>query len=122
MYRREIAEFDVFGLVFVENRLMTSIETDQSFNSTQRFKAEEIFMKQNATYQINVYSGTQHGFAIRVDLSNKRQLFGKESAFYQAVRWFDEWLKGISPSASQGRFIESSGQDLRVQHDFAYSS
>jgi dienelactone hydrolase len=44
-------------------------------------------------YQVTVYGGTQHGFGVRVDLKDAKQKFAKESAFYQAVRWFDQWVK-----------------------------
>jgi dienelactone hydrolase len=81
------------------------IETDAAFNLQTRYQTEERLVKKNATYQINVYSGTQHGFAIRVDLSNRKQVFGKESAFFQAVRWFDEWLKGSSTTAARQAYI-----------------
>jgi dienelactone hydrolase len=45
-------------------------------------------------YQITLYSGVSHGFAVRGDLSNKQILFAKEQAFYQAISWFDEFIKG----------------------------
>jgi dienelactone hydrolase len=44
-------------------------------------------------YQITLYGGVKHGFAVKADLSDKRQKFANEQAFYQAVQWFDEWLK-----------------------------
>ena len=44
-------------------------------------------------YQINLFSHVEHGFAVRADLSKKPVKFAKEQAFYQAVQWFDEYLK-----------------------------
>lgn len=67
-------------------------ELDAAFNSTGRHNAESILQRKNATYQLNLYSGAPHGFGVRVDLSVPRQKFAKESAFFQAVRWFDAWL------------------------------
>lgn len=45
---------------------------------------------QNTTvpYQVSLYSGTSHGFAVRANVSDFQQRYGKESAFLQAVRWF----------------------------------
>jgi dienelactone hydrolase len=43
-------------------------------------------------YQINLFSGTEHGFAVRGDPKVKQQRFAKERAFQQAVDWFDEQL------------------------------
>ena len=44
-------------------------------------------------YQINLYSGCQHGFGVRADVSSPQAKFAKEQAFLQAVTWFDEHLK-----------------------------
>jgi dienelactone hydrolase len=99
-------------------------ETDNSFDSTKRHEAEDILATKNATYQINLYSGASHGFAIRVDMSNRRQVFAKESAFRQALSWFDTWLKGARSGSKivyTGPQI-GTGRDLRVAHDFENSS
>lgn len=45
-------------------------------------------------YEISLYAGVQHGFAVRGELSDKRQKYAKEAAFLQAVQWFDYHLKG----------------------------
>ena len=42
-------------------------------------------------YQVNLYGGTAHGFGTRANISDPEQKFGKEAAFYQAVRWFNAW-------------------------------
>lgn len=47
-----------------------------------------------------LYSGVEHGFAVRADLSKPDVKFAKEAAFLQAVQWFDEFLKGKRESAS----------------------
>lgn len=43
-------------------------------------------------FQISLFSGVAHGFAVRGNLSNKVERFAKEQAFFQAVQWFDTWL------------------------------
>jgi dienelactone hydrolase len=43
-------------------------------------------------WQINLFSGVEHGFAVRGDINVKQQKFAKEQAFLQAVAWFDEHL------------------------------
>ena len=47
----------------------------------------------NVPYQINLFSDVQHGFAVRTDISKRREKFAKEQAFLQAVAWFDEYVK-----------------------------
>jgi len=107
---------------------IAAAETDSSFNATKRHDTEDILAAKNATYQINLYSGASHGFAIRVDMSNRRQVFAKESAFRQALSWFDTWLKGASTGSktlytgTEWVSQEGIGRDQRVAHDFEYSS
>ena len=44
-------------------------------------------------YQMTLYSGVEHGFGVKGDLSNQQGKFAKEMAFLQAVFWFDEYVK-----------------------------
>ncbi|KAI9724750.1 MAG: hypothetical protein M1812_000025 [Candelaria pacifica] len=71
---------------------IAAAETDSLFSPTQRHEAEEILAKTGKPYQVNLYSGVKHGFAVRADLSIKQNKFAKEQAFIQAVTWFNEWL------------------------------
>lgn len=41
---------------------------------------------------MTLFSGVEHGFAVRGDPSVRIQRFAKEQAFLQAVAWFDEYL------------------------------
>jgi dienelactone hydrolase len=72
---------------------IAAAETDSIFPAEKRHKSEEILVKTGQPYQINLYSQTTHGFAVRCDLSVKAQKFAKEQAFQQAVQWFDEYLQ-----------------------------
>lgn len=44
-------------------------------------------------YQINLYSGVEHGFAVRAELKDPTAVYAKENAFIQALMWFEEHLK-----------------------------
>jgi dienelactone hydrolase len=68
-------------------------ETDPIFPAAKRYETEEILLKMNVPYQINLFSDVVHGFAVRCDISKKREKFAKEQAFLQAVAWFDEHVK-----------------------------
>jgi dienelactone hydrolase len=72
---------------------ISAAETDTIFPAEKRHESEEILKKTGLPYQINLYSGVEHGFAVRCDLSNKVAKYAKESAFLQAVQWFEEHLK-----------------------------
>jgi dienelactone hydrolase len=71
---------------------ISAAETDQIFTVEKRHTSEEILKKTGQPWQINLFSGVSHGFAVRADLSNKTAKFAKEQAFLQAVAWFDQWL------------------------------
>ncbi|KAL5334740.1 dienelactone hydrolase [Aspergillus crustosus] len=67
-------------------------EIDHIFTAALRHKSEDILIKTGQNWQINLYSGVTHGFAVRADLSNKHHKFAKEQAFCQAVNWFNQYL------------------------------
>ena len=68
-------------------------ETDQVFPPEKRHKSEEILKEVGQPYQVNLFSGVTHGFAVRCDLEDRVQKYAMEQAFLQAVHWFDEYLK-----------------------------
>jgi len=72
---------------------IAAAETDQIFPTAKRHETEEVLQKVGNPYQVVLYGATEHGFAIRVDLKDPKKKFAKESAYFQAVRWFDEWVK-----------------------------
>lgn len=71
---------------------ISAAETDSIFPAEKRHRSEVILLETKQPYQINLYSGTSHGFAVRADLKDKQQKYGKEQAFLQAVAWFDQYL------------------------------
>ena len=71
---------------------IAAAETDAIFPADKRHKSEEILKGLGKPYQINLYSGVSHGFAVRGDLAVRANVWAKEQAFLQAVHWFDEFL------------------------------
>ncbi|KJZ71727.1 hypothetical protein HIM_08869 [Hirsutella minnesotensis 3608] len=71
---------------------IAAAETDQIFPTEKRHKSEEILAKTKQPYQINLYCGVEHGFAVRGAADVKVQRFAKEQALKQAVTWFDNFL------------------------------
>lgn len=72
---------------------ISAAETDSIFPTEKRHRSEEILKEVGQPYQINLYAGVEHGFAVRGDLNNQVARFAKESAFLQAVQFFEEYLK-----------------------------
>lgn len=60
-------------------------------SAERRHAIEGLLMETGMAYQVSLYSGTEHGFAVRANMSDPKQKFGKETAFLQAVRWFEGW-------------------------------
>jgi dienelactone hydrolase len=71
--------------------LTINAEFDSLLNATQRSEIEALLGKTPQPFQVNLYSGTQHGFGVRANVSDPEQKFAKEAAFWQAVRWFGAW-------------------------------
>ncbi|GAM38616.1 dienelactone hydrolase family protein [Talaromyces pinophilus] len=72
---------------------ISAAETDTIFPAEKRHESEIILKETGLPYQINLYSGVEHGFAVRAELSNKVAKYAKENAFLQALAWFEEHLK-----------------------------
>jgi len=72
---------------------ISAAETDAIFPPEKRHQTEEILKDIKLPYQINLYSGVEHGFAVRGDIKNQVERYAKENAFLQALQWFDEYLK-----------------------------
>ncbi|CAI6091355.1 unnamed protein product [Clonostachys chloroleuca] len=71
---------------------ISAAQTDPIFPPEKRRISEEILIKTKQPYQINIYSGVEHGFAIRGNPKVKLQRYAREQAFKQAVHWFEEFL------------------------------
>ncbi|KAJ3546240.1 hypothetical protein NM208_g2105 [Fusarium decemcellulare] len=69
---------------------IAAAEKDDIFTTEKRHESEEILAKTGQRYQINLFSGVEHGFAVRGDPSVQVQRYAKEQAFLQAVSWFDD--------------------------------
>ncbi|KIW40993.1 uncharacterized protein PV06_06591 [Exophiala oligosperma] len=71
---------------------ISAAETDHIFPTEKRHETETILKDLGFPYQINLYSGVEHGFAVRGDPKNRVAQYAKENAFLQAVQWFEEHL------------------------------
>ncbi|KAK9463360.1 dienelactone hydrolase family-domain-containing protein [Lipomyces oligophaga] len=68
-------------------------ETDPIFPVENRIKTEAILTKNKAIYEISVYSGVVHGFAVRGDPKVPQTLYAKERAFFSFAAFFKFHLK-----------------------------
>ena len=66
---------------------------DKIFPAEKRHVSEAILQETGLPYQVNLYSGVSHGFGVRGDPTSREVRFAMKSAFFQAVEWFDEYVK-----------------------------
>ncbi|KAJ5742476.1 uncharacterized protein N7511_011495 [Penicillium nucicola] len=71
---------------------ISAAETDGIFTRELRRKSEDILSTTGQHYQLNLFSGVEHGFAIRADLSKPQNKYAKEQAYVQALARFDHNL------------------------------
>ncbi|KAJ5192235.1 hypothetical protein N7449_008377 [Penicillium cf. viridicatum] len=71
---------------------IAAAETDSIFTTQLRHESEDTLIKVGQPWQINLFSGVAHGFAVRGDLNVQSQKWAKEQAFVQAVTWFNLYL------------------------------
>ncbi|KAH3676507.1 hypothetical protein OGATHE_001497, partial [Ogataea polymorpha] len=57
-----------------------------------RAKTLEILQKKNIRYQIDLYSGTSHGFSVRGDLSDPVIKYAVEKALLDQIHWFRSFI------------------------------
>lgn len=71
---------------------MAYAEEDSLLLPERRSEIEGMLLGTGQAYQTALYGGMHHGFAVRADITDGEQKFGKEGAFVQAVRFFNHHL------------------------------
>ncbi|KAL4863388.1 hypothetical protein BDV12DRAFT_189733 [Aspergillus spectabilis] len=72
---------------------ISAAEKDPIFPYAKRRESEEILEGLGTPYEITLYGGVEHGFAVRGVANDRRVQFAKEGSFHQVVRWFGEYLR-----------------------------
>ena len=68
---------------------VAAAEIDEIFTTKHRHQSEQILIDTGVSWQINLFGGVSHGFAVRGDLKNEKLKFAMTGALKQAVDWFD---------------------------------
>ncbi|SCU90704.1 LAMI_0E03268g1_1 [Lachancea mirantina] len=71
--------------------LISAAEKDTIFPPENRHATEAKLQEIGAVYQVDLFSGTSHGFAARGDISDPVVKYAKEKTFYDQVFWFDHF-------------------------------
>lgn len=67
---------------------IASAPDDQLFTPELRNKAIDVLTANKTWFNIDLFEGAPHGFAVRGDLSNPRVKYAQEKAFLDQVLWF----------------------------------
>ena len=68
---------------------LSCAETDFTFETDSRNKASQILREAKKPYHLQLFSGVEHGFALRCDLSNAYQRWCKEESANGIAKYFD---------------------------------
>lgn len=96
----------------LEPLFLSCSEIDHTFDVEGRRKALDIMQREKKVYQYQLFSGVEHGFALRGNVENPyerkvpphgwlevaanlfRPGYVKEQSLEGIVKWFDFWLSG----------------------------
>lgn len=67
-------------------------EIDHTFDTESRRRAIDIIQNGKTPYQLQLFSGVEHGFALRGDMNNPYERYVKEQSLKGIIEWFDFWL------------------------------
>jgi dienelactone hydrolase len=67
-------------------------EIDHTFDTESRRRALDILSADGKQYNLQLFSGVQHGFALRGDMSKPYERWVKEQSLASITTWFDYWL------------------------------
>lgn len=73
---------------------IAAAEIDSIFPAELRHKSEAILADTGQRYMISLYSGVEHGFAVRCNQDIREERFARDQVFRQALVWFDDCFAG----------------------------
>ncbi|ONH65130.1 Protein AIM2 [Cyberlindnera fabianii] len=71
--------------------LISAAEDDPRFTPELRALTEKTLKEIKATYQLDLFSGCSHGYAVRGDESIPSVKYAKDKTFHDQVYWFNHW-------------------------------
>ncbi|KZT43708.1 alpha/beta-hydrolase [Sistotremastrum suecicum HHB10207 ss-3] len=78
--------------VITQPLLLSCAESDFTFSAEARRKAEDILQSKKAIYYLQIFSGVEHGFALRGNMDNENERWAKEGSAKSIVEWWNRFL------------------------------
>jgi dienelactone hydrolase len=72
---------------------LSCAEIDHTFDTESRNRAVDIMRNREKRWNLQVFSGVEHGFALRGNMDDGYERWVKESSLKSIVEWFDFWLR-----------------------------
>lgn len=72
---------------------LSCAEHDAMFPAEKRHQAENIMTAEGKKYQVQLFQGVSHGFAVRCNLDDPYERYVKEQSYRGIIEWFNFWLK-----------------------------
>ncbi|KAK7029388.1 hypothetical protein VNI00_014642 [Paramarasmius palmivorus] len=79
--------------LLVKPLFLSCAETDHTFPDAARHRAEEILKSRKQVYHFQLFSGVEHGFALRGNMDDPYERWVKEESAAAIIRWFKFFLK-----------------------------
>ncbi|SGZ54711.1 CIC11C00000001292 [Sungouiella intermedia] len=73
--------------------LISAAENDNAFARQDRVEAEIALHENGIKYQITVFSGVSHGYAVRGDMSDLSVKYAKEKTLMDQISWINHFLR-----------------------------
>ncbi|KAJ9602715.1 hypothetical protein H2200_012909 [Cladophialophora chaetospira] len=71
---------------------LSCAETDHTFPTEARNRAIDILREDKKHYNLQLFSGVEHGFALRCNMDKPYERYVKEESLRAIAEWFDFWL------------------------------
>ncbi|KAG8158327.1 hypothetical protein KVR01_012088 [Diaporthe batatas] len=71
---------------------LSCADTDVTFGAESRRKAVDILIADKKQYHLQVFTGVEHGFALRSKQDDPYEKWVREQSLRGIVEWFDYWL------------------------------
>lgn len=72
--------------------LLSCAENDHAFPPEKWQKAVGMLKEGGKKYQLQLFQGVSHGFAVRCNLDDPYERYVKEQSYRSIVEWFNFWL------------------------------
>ena len=73
--------------------LISAAEVDSTFTADLRHESEKVLAENGVNYQIDLFGGVVHGFAVRADLSNPKNQYAMDKVILDQIYWFNSVSK-----------------------------